>query len=771
MRHWIALPIAAGFAFAAIAANAQPAALSPEARQALERGYWVVRPGDRLRAIAKRFFPDDRERTTALRNDLLKRNPHAFVGGNPNALVAGARLALPPELSQASLPAAPRAEAKQPAAPEGRVAEPRPVAPTREREPPPILEKAAPVARAPAYVDQLIDASGAEPDRSGSAPLDEGSEPYGRRSLAIDLRNEWHDSDTRRIWERGIGINYRRETAAWGELGIEADLRSAQTRDRGASDESLGGKVTLYQYRMPVGGAWLADNMAGVLRSIPPNMVGSGFRVNLPAPLMWGAASTLYSGDTRFYAQGGRVAHLTGFSTQEVGLEESRAAILGAERQVTPWLRLGGQANTFKLDDTSSWQSSAVISAELFSPLSKARVKLSALGDDEGRKGFWIQGEAYQGFFHHHFGGYQFDRDVVYSAVPIANDERLIYWRTDYRTQRLSSSIAIDASQTNLDRDPSRAGRDALAAFGSMNLRVSRTLTVGGSLNLRHEDPRTALAEAKDADAETAFVRVTTAMGTASFDLSRTGERGAGLPNTHSFVLAWNHEWPVAAGVNITTSLSRSNEVGVQGDTKRTVMGVTLRSAPVTGVYLDLSLVRARIDREAARDDNFNASFGATWQFLPAWQAQLVGLWNTIETSAADASNPSFRDRSVQLVLRYQRSRGLPIIPLGARQPGTAGSGRIYGRVFFDENDDGIRQPTERPAQRVTLFLDGRFPVSTDMDGRFEFALVTAGPHTIRVGTETIPLPWGLADEGGIPVAVPVRGDAVVEIPLKRIAP
>jgi hypothetical protein len=500
-------------------------------------------------------------------------------------------------------------------------------------------------------------------------------------------------------------------------------------------------------------------------------MVGGGFRVNLPAPLLWGASTSLYSGDTRIYAQGGRGARLTGFSTQEVELDASQAGILGAERQVFPWLRLGTQTNVSRLEQSQPWQSSVVVAAEAFSPLSKARLKLAALGDDAGRKGFWLEGSAYQGFFLHQFGGYQFDRGVVYNAVPIVNDERLAYFRTDYRTQRLSYSLALDASQTNLDRDPARSGRDATAAFGSVNMRISRTLTAGGSLNVRYEDPRTAATIRKSVDAETAFVRVSSFMGTASFDAARASERSAGLPHENSVSLAWNHEWPAIYGVNVTTTLSRGAESGLQGDIKRTVMGVTMRSFPATGLYLDLSLVRARIDRDARSEDNLNASLGATWQFLPAWQAQLIALWNTIETSAADLANPTFRDKSVQLTLRYQRAGGIPIIPLGARQPGTVGTGRIFGRVFFDENDDGIRQPNERPAARVTLFLDGRYPVTTDADGRFEFPLVTAGPHAIQVGLETIPLPWGLAEERSIPVAVPVRGDAVVDIPLKRVAP
>lgn len=752
-------------------ADVPGAASDPLVRRSLEQGYWVARPGDRLRAIARRFFPGDRERTNALRNDLFARNPNAFLRGDANALIAGAKLSLPPAL--APPPPARTEAAPVPAPSDAPRRAPAPAPPSvaaRPDDPPPIPERAAPTPRVPAYLDRLIDERTGD-DSPAAADRDEPPEPLGRRSLGVDLRTEFRDNNSRRIWERGIGVAYRRETALWGDLGIEADLRDAEVRDRAGLDRQRGGKVTLYQYRMPVSADWLADNTLGVLRSIPPNMIGSGFRVNLPAPLLWGAASYLYTESMRAFAYGGRAARLSGFSTQEVDLDETRAGIFGVEHQFLPWLRLGTQANVFRIDNAQPWRFSVAVAAETLFPARRTRVKFAGLGDDEQHKGFWLEGDAYQGFFHHRFGGYQFDRGLAYNAVPSVNDERLLYARTDYRTQRLSYSLALDLSQTNLDRSASRPGHTGTALFGNANLRMSRTITIGGSASVRHEEPRTGASIRKDLESETAFLRLSTAAGTSSFDLSRAAVRAEGLPSEGSTTLAWNHEWPAVWGVNVSTMLSRGKESSARGEATRSVVGVTARAFPLTGVYFDTNLVGTRLERRTGRDDNVNASVTATWQFLPDWQAQLFALWNTSETSVADVSHPSFRDKSVQLAVRYQKARGVPIVPLGARQPGTGGAGRITGRVFFDENGDGIRQPNERPAARVTLFLDGRFPVTTDSEGRFEFALVTAGLHSIQVGVETVPLPWGLAEERSLPVTVPVRGDVVVEIGLKQIGP
>lgn len=770
------LAAAALFAANAALAEVPGAASDAKVRDALARGHWVVAQGEGLFAICRRFFPDDPVRVRALRQALFERNPNAFINGNPNLIVVGARLRIPADLAKWApgvLPSpAPPAMVAAPgptrAAPDRAPASPA----ARADDPPPIPERRDGPAQteAPAYVDRLIDESAAA-QALAAREEEPGEEPLGRRSAAIDLKSEWRDTGSRRLLEHGIGLQYRRETAQWGDLGFEADLRWSELTERGATERDRGGKVTLYQYRFPVTGDWLADSAAGVLRSLPPNLVSTGFRVNLPAQLLWGAGTSFYTDTTRLYAQGGRGARLVGFSTQQVETDDSRSGVLGAEIQALPWLRLGAQANAFRLAAGSPDQASLALVAEARPGADRDRARLALLGDDERRKAWWIEGDAYRGFYHHRYGGYQFDRGVAYNALSVPSDERLAYLRTDFRTQRLTYALSLDVSQTNLDREPARAGHDAVAAFGSMNLRLSRLLSIGGSLNVRREDPRTPASVRKDVDAETAFLRVATELGVASFDLGRTSQRSPGLPAERSVALAWNHEWPSVAGFNLSTTLSRGEEDGLAGEVKRTLLGLTLRSYPLTGVYFDLNVVRARVDRPFDREDNVNASLGATWQFHPDWQAQLYAIWNTIETSLADAANPTFRDKSVQLNVRYQRSGGLPIVALGARQPGAAGTGRIAGRVFFDENDDGVRQPGERAAARVTLFLDGRFPVTSDAEGRFEFPLVTAGTHAIQVAVETIPLPWGLAEERSVPVAVPLRGEALVEIALKRIAP
>jgi hypothetical protein len=68
----------------------------------------------------------------------------------------------------------------------------------------------------------------------------------------------------------------------------------------------------------------------------------------------------------------------------------------------------------------------------------------------------------------------------------------------------------------------------------------------------------------------------------------------------------------------------------------------------------------------------------------------------------------------------------------------------------------------------VTVFLDNRYAVRTDSQGRFEFPFVASGPRTVSVRGETLPLPWNVVDEGQAKVDVRLRESVTLSIPVQR---
>ena len=69
----------------------------------------------------------------------------------------------------------------------------------------------------------------------------------------------------------------------------------------------------------------------------------------------------------------------------------------------------------------------------------------------------------------------------------------------------------------------------------------------------------------------------------------------------------------------------------------------------------------------------------------------------------------------------------------------------------------------------VEVFLDGRYRVTTDSAGRFEFPMVATGGHRLTLKLESVPLPWGAALDQGLGVEVPLRGQATARIPVVRV--
>jgi hypothetical protein len=143
------------------------------------------------------------------------------------------------------------------------------------------------------------------------------------------------------------------------------------------------------------------------------------------------------------------------------------------------------------------------------------------------------------------------------------------------------------------------------------------------------------------------------------------------------------------------------------------------------------------------------------------------------EARATALAQPSFaptvyrsRERSAYVFLRWEGQAGQPYAVIGQRQG--AGSGRIAGQVFLDANRDGRRQADEAGVANVEVVLGGRYRTLTDAQGRFEFAAVATGVQRLALTLDTVPLPWAPASEAGTSALVPLRGDAIVEIPLLR---
>ena len=68
---------------------------------ALSQNYWDTQSGDTLGNIVLHLLPNNPSKHTRLKQDIVLLNPHAFIGGNPEHLLADKRLWLPVYMKQA----------------------------------------------------------------------------------------------------------------------------------------------------------------------------------------------------------------------------------------------------------------------------------------------------------------------------------------------------------------------------------------------------------------------------------------------------------------------------------------------------------------------------------------------------------------------------------------------------------------------------------------------------------------------------------------------
>lgn len=67
----------------------------------LSQNYWDTQHGDTLGNIVRHLLPNNPARYQTLKQNIVHLNPHAFINGNPELLLADKRLWLPGYMKQA----------------------------------------------------------------------------------------------------------------------------------------------------------------------------------------------------------------------------------------------------------------------------------------------------------------------------------------------------------------------------------------------------------------------------------------------------------------------------------------------------------------------------------------------------------------------------------------------------------------------------------------------------------------------------------------------
>jgi hypothetical protein len=633
---------------------------------------------------------------------------------------------------------------------------------------------------APAYQDHYIDGGNLKPDVSADEQAGDQDTSGLARSLQVDgiianLRS--HESGaTTSIVEKGVVVKSQWETAAYGAWSLDGAVHSGGSEP--GTDGGSHGVITLRQRAMPFDGGWQADNALGDINSPDLALARLQPRFYLPTAPMQGLA-TEWRGPSGLQVVGGvgEPGLYDGIAVPGFRTIGGTTATAGAEWSPAAHWTLGGQLIEARdvhlaagplIDPGTRQSATSGLVAALWQEGSR-RLQFNLIdGSIEGLGngvGAWVDGSVAHGRFLQNAGLFRIDPNITWGNQLISNDAEGGYYRLNYQSRQWLADVGIDAV-----RSVSGQGTNTTFLTGDTRYQLSRDWGVGGVANLSRSGRGNSWSAEGYVDHANRF-----GTGRVQADVAET-QTGRDL------TLALDQAWSTVAGLRLATALSVERITGalindVPQDS--TVLGVAVNGGGQLtsrlGFESNVRWTRA-ISGQAA--PGISATISVTWQLATSWQLlatyydSQVGSWTPLTvqsplTPPSLATIPAVQERGAFLTVRYQRAGGAHFAPLGGLPGG--GAGAISGVVYLDANQNARYDAGEVGAPNVTVVLDGRFSVQTDVNGRFQFPVVATGPHVITVVADNVPLPWFLLNDGRAEVEVTTRGHATLELAAQRL--
>lgn len=651
-------------------------------------------------------------------------------------------------------------------------------------------------------------------------------EPEGLRSWSVETRvgaatGGATGAPDRRAHEAGLRLDYRQQTLNFGEWLLQADGRVAGGDASvgwgglgalGMAGNTTGARVTLRNLGLPLAGGWWADTTVGDAYSEITDGLARSQRLSLGTTTVRGLGVRLYRGGTELRAGWGVRGALAGGPFAGFEQTQGQLAWAGATRLLDKRWYVAGQAalakniperyyNLFEPTgsgsvDVGSW--ALAVGQGLRDRWDEgglrwratwmgSRVSAGVLAPSATAHGLFLEGRRRVGRATHEFGLHWAQPRLYQGDYPLLVGQRGLYWRMDHASQRLSWNLGVDHERGGADGTWSLAAYRRTGLSGGFQYQASRRTSYGGNLslaNVRYQGSGTTLAGSRGRSATVYGFYQTRIADWPRSRFSLTWRRNEQIvldsATATGYELQWEQDWlrelRETRQPEFTTTLGHAWDRSGGGPTRR------YPTAGVRGrLWFDNDLMLAAQLRYTAQHGGLSSSRGLSGNLSAerslgnGWHFGLQASFNEARVTVpmgggwAGPARYQARDRSVQLFLRWDGQRGRPHQVLG--DPRGQGTGRIEGRVFFDHDGDGRQQPGEAGAPQVEVLLDGRYRTRTDRDGRFEFPVVSTGRHQITVVLDTVPLPWTAAAEAGTSAHVPLRGQALVDIPLMRGTP
>ncbi|RZL93074.1 MAG: hypothetical protein EOP82_08475 [Variovorax sp.] len=672
-----------------------------------------------------------------------------------------------------------------------------------------------------AYQDSFMSSEAG--DSSAAADGEPAVEEQGFRAWALESRIGFGESSatgfrSRRATEFGVRAEYRRETLNYGEFQLQADgrnLNGNRLTDFGSAGalgyakEPTSGRFTLRNVGLPLTTQTFADTSVGDIYSEVTDGLSRNYRLSLGTSNVRGVSTRVFNSEYDLRAGTGERGYLAGGPYP--GFEKSQGSLswLGATRRINDEWFVAGQLDRatnvpayftsfftpegIGSKDVTSWATSvgygpAFLREDDFEV--RATVVGSSVGSITpgvqigGSQGLFVEASARMGRFRHEIGAYTAKPNLYYGDYALATGTQGAYWRVDHSASRMNWGGGLDYERAAPDGNFNPTGYRRVGASGNFQYLIDRNSSVGTNLNVYQTQYESAGAFGVNGDARSLYANAF--YQTRFFDLPRsrlslTVQRNQLIVLASSAAtgqeLQWEQDWfggrYEALRTELTTTLGYARDQSGGHTRNYPTAGVQFRYWVDSGFSLTGNLRYTSQSGGLYTSRGLSGTLSAEKDLAPGWRVGFAAMLNQARSAAFQTSNfgPQVyrsNDKTAYIYLRWDGSAGTPYQAAGSHADG-AGSGSVAGRVFLDANRDGAQQVGENGAANVEVVLDGRYRTTTDRDGRFEFPTVTTGRHQLTLTLESVPLPWGAAEDSGVSVNVPLRGQATAEIPVIKV--
>jgi hypothetical protein len=624
------------------------------------------------------------------------------------------------------------------------------------------------------YVDRLLPSSVVDQiDREDEERRDTSGWP---RSIRIEV--QWAESRSSGITTGGSGLGLRGtlDTPNFGGLSFDAQVGGRQRFVTSTDDNGRAFAFTLTQLGMPLANGWITNNTLGVTAPSQVPVARQQSRIGLPTRAIEGATTEFVSPDGMLLTGSvGRVGQLEGYPSARFRVTDGDYAAIGGQLPIATsagiftsavnaaFVRGGpNELGLFATPNGAATRTAdfdALFVAERFRrgdiEIQGNYVRSTATANSQRvtANGFWLDAELNLNRTRHTAGLFYLEPNLNWGGLAMNSDVEGAYYRFSNQTLKWTSDLSLEALRPV-------SGNTASGGFGSGSLRyrVSRDVSVGGGLTFREFAGRGGQAFA--------YVQSRNRLGNGRAQLdftdATTGEQSESLTLDQSF--------DTAQGLRLSTTISLSNQRAP--NLSRKVASVSFAGG--YDFFDSLSIdtnIQSRSTLSGPKDDALYGTIGVQWRFARNWSLNanaVVGrgrydtgvILDPLAAPTTVTTRPS--QRSVVVSVRYEERAGSLISPLGGRIGG--GGAALSGVVFLDANANGVADANEVGVGNVTVVLDGKFTARTDAQGRYEFAFVGAGEHTVSVITDNLPLPWAVANDGATRVKVVPRQTTRVDI-------